>query len=57
MHGKGMPSLHGGGRGDEFVKVGVEIPKHVIGEEKKLWEKLSKEDAKEKKGKGFFGLF
>lgn len=41
LKGKGMPKLRGRGRGDEFVKVNVKIPKRVTREEKKLLEKLA----------------
>ncbi len=33
---KGLPRLHGGGRGDELVRVQIEIPKKLSDEEKKI---------------------
>lgn len=37
---RGLP--HDSGRGDFFVKLAVEIPEAVAGEERELWEKLAK---------------
>ena len=39
LKGRGLP--HGAGRGDFFVKLEVEIPAAVAGEERELWEKLA----------------
>ncbi|MGM5483628.1 MAG: molecular chaperone DnaJ [Nanobdellota archaeon] len=36
MKGKGMPHVHGGGSGDQFVKVKVEVPKKLNNKQKKL---------------------
>lgn len=41
VKGKGAPILNrGNSRGDLYVRVDVEIPRRLSGEEKKLWEKL-----------------
>lgn len=48
LRGKGGPRLRGGGSGDQFVKIIIEIPKRISGEEKKFWESLDR-SAKGKK--------
>jgi DnaJ-class molecular chaperone len=40
LRGYGMPRLHGGGRGDAYVRVFIKIPKKISREEKELLEKL-----------------
>ena len=40
LRGKGVPSLHGGQRGDMYLKVDVEIPKRLSLKEKKLMKEL-----------------
>lgn len=42
LRGKGMPKVRGRGRGDQFVKVGVTIPKRLSKKEKSLLEELRK---------------
>ena len=42
LRGKGMPDLRGGGRGDELVKVNVEIPRNLSPRQKELVEELAK---------------
>jgi len=37
---KGMPSLHGSGQGDEYVRVIVQVPTKLTSEQKKLLEEL-----------------
>lgn len=41
LKGKGVGKLHRSGFGDHFVKVEIEVPKHLSRRERKLWEKLS----------------
>ncbi len=41
LRGKGFPSLRRGTRGDQFVKVQVEIPKNLSSREKELFQQLS----------------
>ena len=36
MHGKGIPYLRGGGRGDQFVTVNIKVPKNLTGSQKEL---------------------
>ena len=38
---KGIPSLRGGGRGDQHIKVFIEVPKHLNKEQKELLRKYS----------------
>lgn len=49
---KGGPRLRGGGVGDHFVTINVEIPSNLSAEEKKLWERLS--ELRGSKEKGFW---
>lgn len=53
---KGIPHLHGYGKGDELVRVMVWVPTHLTAEEKKLLKELAeKENMKPPKGdKSFF---
>ncbi len=41
MKGKGVPSLQGGGRGDQHVRVFVETPTHLSREQKELLERFA----------------
>ncbi len=41
IKGKGVPYLQRSGNGDHFVRVKIEIPKNLSGEEKKLYEQLA----------------
>lgn len=54
MKGKGIPSLHGHGYGNQFVKVKVVVPKKLNKKQKELLKEFSK--VREDKGflKGFF---
>ena len=36
LRGKGVPFLHGGGRGDQFVTVSLRVPKNMTGSQKEL---------------------
>jgi len=42
LKGKGIPHLQGFGKGDQFVKVKVQLPKSLSKQERKLVEELSK---------------
>ena len=42
LKGKGIPDLHTRKRGDQFVKVGIEIPKKLSSKEKAIFEELAK---------------
>jgi molecular chaperone DnaJ len=41
LKGKGMPSLRGGGRGDQYVKVFVEVPRKLNNEQKEALQKFA----------------
>jgi molecular chaperone DnaJ len=57
LKGKGIPSLHGGGRGDQHVKVVVETPTNLSSKQKKLLEDFAALDHDEAhpQSKSFFG--
>jgi len=40
LRGKGIPHLYGAGRGDELVKVKVEIPSHLTKEQRELFQRF-----------------
>ncbi len=42
LRNKGFPYLRGTGRGDQLVVINIEIPKHLTGEQRKLFEQLAK---------------
>lgn len=44
LKGKGIPDLHGHGKGDHIVTLHVLVPKHPKGKEKKLIKELQKEE-------------
>ena len=49
LRGKGVPHLHGSGRGDHYVRIKVTVPKHLTGKQRELLEEFM-EDSKAKKG-------
>lgn len=56
LKGKGIPSLHGRGKGDQFVRIVIEIPKNLSKKQKELMRELDSltEDKNYQKQKGFF---
>ena len=57
---KGMPSLRGDARGDEMIRVEIEVPTQLSGKERKLLEEWARErgdSAGTPKQKGFFDHF
>ena len=56
LRGKGIPYLNDKGRGDQYVKVHVEIPKNLNGEQKELLRKFEEKtgDNQYAERKGFF---
>jgi len=60
LRGQGLPHLRGAGRGDQYVRVIVETPRHLSGERKELLQRLKDLDngnagrTDGKKGGGIF---
>ncbi len=46
LRGKGVPHLHGSGRGDHYVRIKVTVPKHLTGKQRELLEEFQKEGGK-----------
>lgn len=46
LRGKGVPHLHGSGRGDHYVRIKVTVPKHLTGKQKELLEEFQNEGGK-----------
>jgi molecular chaperone DnaJ len=55
LRGKGFPSLHMSGKGDELVKVKVEVPTKLTDRQKQLLNEFAQISGEKKKGKGIFG--
>lgn len=45
---KGVPHLHGGGRGNHYVRIRVRVPKHLTGKQKELLKEFMQEDTGKK---------
>lgn len=56
LKGKGIPQLRRSGRGDQYVKVNVEVPKHLTAKQKSLLKEFAGLDkgSNHAKQKGFF---
>jgi len=54
LRGKGIPALHGGGRGDHLVQVVVRVPTELTAQEKELIRQLAGASGEKVKEKGFF---
>ncbi|MFH1394316.1 MAG: molecular chaperone DnaJ [Candidatus Micrarchaeota archaeon] len=50
LSGQGMPSLNGHGKGDEMVRIIIDVPKKITKKEKELLRELDREYGKKKKG-------
>ena len=48
LKGKGAPRLNGGGHGDHYVRVNLEVPQHPSKQEKQLYEELKNLSSKKK---------
>jgi DnaJ-class molecular chaperone len=46
LRGKGVPHLHGSGRGDHYVRIKVTVPKHLSRKQKELLEEFQGESGK-----------
>ena len=57
LKGKGIPHLHGSGRGDQFVTVVVDIPGGLSGEQKELLAKFGESIGQTAGGAGKEGFF
>ena len=42
LKAKGMPDVHGGGQGDQYVQVMLHVPEHLTGEQKRLLEEFAR---------------
>ena len=56
LKGKGFPSLHTSGKGDQLVKIKVEVPTKLNDKQKKLLQEFAEISGEKAKSKGFFGL-
>ena len=56
LKGKGVPHLNGRGRGDQFVKVTIEVPKNLSSRQKEILREFDQqaEEKNYQKRKGFF---
>lgn len=43
LRGKGVPHLHGQGRGDHYVRIKIAVPKHLTGKQRELLEEFETE--------------
>ena len=55
LRGKGFPSLHMSGKGDELVKIKVEVPTRLNDRQKQLLRELAEASGEKIKSRGFFG--
>ncbi len=59
LRGQGFPHLHGRGRGDELLKVVIETPQSLSGEQRKLFQEMAQLEQKNRNGlprlKSFLG--
>lgn len=46
LNGKGVPHVHGGGRGDEYVRIRITIPERLTGRQKELLKEFDEESRK-----------
>ncbi len=55
LRGKGFPSLHISGKGDELVKIKVEVPTKLNDRQKQLLREFAEASGEKVKSRGFFG--
>jgi molecular chaperone DnaJ len=51
LRGKGVPHIHSGGRGDQYVKLKITLPDKINSRQKELLKEFEEEN---KKKKGWF---
>jgi molecular chaperone DnaJ len=56
LKGRGMPDIHGRGRGDQLIEIVVETPRHLTARQEELLRELAELEHEEvgRKRKGFF---
>ena len=42
LHGKGVPHVHGNGRGDQYVKIQLHVPTHLNRRQKEMLDELDR---------------
>ncbi|MCF7886744.1 MAG: J domain-containing protein, partial [Candidatus Marinimicrobia bacterium] len=47
LKGKGLPHLNGSGRGDQYVRVVIDIPKNISEKQKKIYKELESMESKQ----------
>lgn len=55
LRGKGFPSLHMSGKGDELVKIKVDVPAKLNDRQKQLLREFAEASGEKIKSRGFFG--
>ena len=55
MRGRGIPSLRGGGRGDQFVSVKMSVPRNLTGSQKELLRQFAASMGEDVGKSGLFG--
>ncbi len=55
LRGKGFPSLHISGKGDELVRIKVEVPTKLNDRQKQLLREFAEASGEKVKSRGFFG--
>jgi len=48
LRGKGMPHLRGNGRGDHYLRIKIQIPKHLSSKQKELLQQFEQENSTKK---------
>lgn len=56
LKGKGIPGLHYSGKGDQLVKIRIDVPTKLSDKQKKLLEEFAEASGEKVKSKGFFGF-
>jgi molecular chaperone DnaJ len=56
LRGKGFPSLHISGKGDQLVKIKVDVPTKLNDKQKQLLREFAEISGEKIKSRGFFGF-